>query len=107
MFIYFLPAYSKTLLGKDEIDEATRQLLTHVPNSLIYFDYKKDMPATKEFLGVVLFADISGENLGSCPIILKKDGTRVVTSLDFRSGEKIIQWNLSKVDTIGAKLVHH
>lgn len=37
-----------------------KQLLAHVPNSLIYFDYKKDMPATKEFLGVVLFADISG-----------------------------------------------
>jgi len=64
--LVFLPVYSKTLLGKDEIDEATRQLLTHVPNSLIYFDYKKDMPATKEFLGVVLFADISGEKFNSC-----------------------------------------
>ena len=45
-----------------EQDDTTRQLLAHVPNSLIYFDHKKNMPATKEFLGVVLFADISGKS---------------------------------------------
>jgi len=45
----------------DKIDDVlAKQLLTHVPDSIVEFNHKKDMPATKEFLGVVLFADISG-----------------------------------------------
>uniref|UniRef100_A0A7M5XBN8 Guanylate cyclase domain-containing protein n=2 Tax=Clytia hemisphaerica TaxID=252671 RepID=A0A7M5XBN8_9CNID len=54
-----LPPQRSDIL-KAEQDDTTRQLLAHVPNSLIYFDHTKNMPATKEFLGVVLFADISG-----------------------------------------------
>merc|ERR1711962_872947 len=40
--------------------ETKMELVTHVPDSIINFNHQKSVPASKEFLGVVMFADISG-----------------------------------------------
>lgn len=54
------------LLNTDQSSAATineslvSQLLTHVPDSIIDFNHRNEMPAIQENIGVILFADISG-----------------------------------------------
>lgn len=48
--------------GSDKPIDQTHvlQLLTHIPDQVIAFNQFSRMPATKEYIGVVLFADVSG-----------------------------------------------
>lgn len=49
------------VIQKDLQDQALRQLLTHIPDIVIDSDHTRPMPQVKHLIGVVLFADISGE----------------------------------------------
>lgn len=52
-----------TTIQQDDNDDKTErvtQLLTSIPDSLIKFNHVQEMPVSKEFLGVTMFADISG-----------------------------------------------
>lgn len=57
---------------RDEVaDVPVAKLYPHVPNLVTFVDHSKPMPWTKQVLGVLMFADISGkltQPTVSCPM---------------------------------------